>query len=92
MKDDKHELAVLKSGDVFLMPKNTPHSPRRADGSWTYVVEKTRSKDETDRFIWPCEKCGTNLYATQGEFVLAINLAVSKKILDTTGHPLHNPV
>jgi hypothetical protein len=28
----------------------------------------------------------------QGEFVLAINLAVSKKILDTTGHPLHNPV
>jgi hypothetical protein len=29
---------------------------------------------------------------TQGEFVLITNLAVSKKILDTTGHPLYNPV
>ena len=62
------ELAVLKAGDIFLMPKNTPHSPRRADGSWTYVVEKTRSKEEIDRFIWPCEKCGTNLYATDVRF------------------------
>ena len=68
VEDDKHELAMLKAGDIFLMPKNTPHSPRRADGSWTYVVEKTRSKDETDRFIWPCEKCGTNLYATDVRF------------------------
>ena len=59
---------MLKAGDVFLMPKNTPHSPRRADGSWTYVVERTRSKEEVDRFIWPCEKCGSNLYATVVRF------------------------
>ena len=41
LKDDKHDLAVLNAGDLFLLPKNTPHSPRRADGSWTFVVEKT---------------------------------------------------
>jgi len=39
----------------FLLPKNTPHSPRRAVGSWTYVVERQRGKEEIDRFIWPCE-------------------------------------
>ena len=50
------------------MPKNTPHSPRRADGSWTYVVERPRSKDEIDSFIWPCEKCGHQLYATEVRF------------------------
>jgi 3-hydroxyanthranilate 3,4-dioxygenase len=59
---------VLKAGDIFLMPKNTPHSPRRADGSWTYVVERTRTKEEVDKFIWPCEKCGDNLYATEVRF------------------------
>ncbi len=42
LKGDKHELAVLKAGDIFLLPRNVPHSPRRADGSWTYVVERTR--------------------------------------------------
>jgi 3-hydroxyanthranilate 3,4-dioxygenase len=68
LKSDKLELAVLKAGDIFLMPKHTPHSPRRAEGSWTYVVERTRAKEEIDRFIWPCEKCGNQLYATEVRF------------------------
>jgi 3-hydroxyanthranilate 3,4-dioxygenase len=68
LKDDKDNLAVLKSGDIFLLPKNMPHSPRRADGSWTLVVEKTRGKEEIDRFIWPCEKCGHQLYETVVRF------------------------
>jgi 3-hydroxyanthranilate 3,4-dioxygenase len=59
---------VLKSGDIFLLPKNMPHSPRRADGSWTLVVEKTRGKEEIDRFVWPCEKCGNQLYETEVRF------------------------
>ncbi len=67
-KDDKHELAVLHPGDVFLLPKNIPHSPRRAEGSWTYVVERQRGKAEIDRFIWPCEKCGATLYETMVRF------------------------
>jgi 3-hydroxyanthranilate 3,4-dioxygenase len=68
LKDRKSELALLKKGDIFLMPKHTPHSPRRADGSWTYVVERTRTKAEMDRFIWPCEKCGNYLYQTDVRF------------------------
>jgi 3-hydroxyanthranilate 3,4-dioxygenase len=68
LKDNKHDLAVLKSGDIFLLPKNMPHSPRRADGSWTLVVERKRGKEEIDRFIWPCEKCGNKLYETEVRF------------------------
>jgi 3-hydroxyanthranilate 3,4-dioxygenase len=68
LKDNQRELAVLKKGDIFLMPKRTPHSPRRADGSWTYVVERTRAQTELDRFIWPCEKCGNNLYQAEVRF------------------------
>ncbi|HXV48104.1 MAG TPA: 3-hydroxyanthranilate 3,4-dioxygenase [Candidatus Binatia bacterium] len=67
-KDNKAKLAVLQAGDIFLLPKNIPHSPRRAEGSWTYVVERQRGKEETDRFIWPCEKCGNLLHETTVRF------------------------
>jgi 3-hydroxyanthranilate 3,4-dioxygenase len=59
---------VLKAGEIFLLPKNLPHSPRRSDGSWTYVVERVRTNEEVDRFIWPCEKCGNKLYETEVRF------------------------
>ncbi len=48
IQDNKRELATLQAGDIFLLPKNTPHSPRRADGSWTYVVERQRGKERSE--------------------------------------------
>jgi 3-hydroxyanthranilate 3,4-dioxygenase len=68
LKDNQHEIAVLQPGDIFLLPRNTAHSPRRGDGSWTYVVERQRGKEELDRFIWPCENCGNKLYETEVRF------------------------
>jgi 3-hydroxyanthranilate 3,4-dioxygenase len=66
--EGKQKLALLKAGDLFLLPRNVPHSPRRADGSWTFVVERKRQPAEMDRFIWPCEKCGNRLYETEVRF------------------------
>jgi 3-hydroxyanthranilate 3,4-dioxygenase len=68
LKNGRHELAVLNAGDLFLLPRETPHSPRRADGSWTFVVERRRGPGEFDRFIWPCENCGNRLYQTEVRF------------------------
>lgn len=68
LQDDKHDVAVLRAGDLFLLPAKVPHSPRRQDGSWTFVIERRRSPEETDRFIWPCEKCGNNLYEAKVRF------------------------
>ena len=65
---EEHELAVLQAGELFLLPGNIPHSPRRADGSWTLVIERKRTKEEQDRFIWPCEKCGNKLFETEVRF------------------------
>ena len=67
-EDGKQELAVLTAGDVFLLPARVPHSPRRGEGSWTFVIERKRQPDEMDRFIWPCENCGNNLYQTDVRF------------------------
>lgn len=68
VKDGKAELALLKAGELFLLPANVPHSPRRADGSWTFVVERTRQPKEQDRFIWICEECGNTLHETTVRF------------------------
>jgi len=66
--DNKPELALLKAGDIFLLPGNTPHSPRRQEGSWTLVVERRRQAGEMDHFIWVCEGCGEQLYETAVRF------------------------
>lgn len=68
LKDGEAELALLKAGDLFLMPARVAHSPRRADGSWTFVIERKRGKEELDRFVWPCENCGSHLYETAVRF------------------------
>lgn len=66
--EGKQQLALLKAGEIFLLPRNMPHSPRRSEGSWTFVVERNRAPEELDRFIWPCEECGNSLYETTVRF------------------------
>ena len=68
LKEGKRDVAVLRGGDLLLLPAKIPHSPRRADGSWTFVIERRRGVEEIDRFIWPCENCGNNLYETEVRF------------------------
>jgi|SRR4051812_9753027 3-hydroxyanthranilate 3,4-dioxygenase len=68
LQDDNAEVAVLKQGDLFLLPGSTPHSPRRGDGSWTLVIERRRSQSEMDQFIWVCDNCRNRLYETQVRF------------------------
>ncbi|HEY5264987.1 MAG TPA: 3-hydroxyanthranilate 3,4-dioxygenase [Steroidobacteraceae bacterium] len=52
----------IREGDVFLLPPQVPHSPRRPAGSVGIVVERRRAADELDGFSWYCENCGDRLY------------------------------
>lgn len=49
-------------GEIFLLPPNTPHSPRRPANTVGLVIERQRSDSEMDGFVWHCEKCGAKLY------------------------------
>lgn len=61
-KDGKFEEINIKEGEIFLLPGGVPHSPQRTEGSIGLVIEKTRTKGDTDGLQWYCKKCGKKLY------------------------------
>jgi 3-hydroxyanthranilate 3,4-dioxygenase len=52
----------IRAGEIFLLPPDVPHSPRRPAGSVGIVVERRRAAAEHDGFSWYCENCGNCLY------------------------------
>ena len=52
----------IKAGEIFLLPPNVPHSPRRPAGTVGLVVERKRIEGEQDGFIWFSENCNEKLY------------------------------
>jgi len=64
---ERHEM-VLNAGDMFLLPKNTPHSPVRSEGSIGLVVESKRvGKGFRDGLMWFCDNCNNKLYEVSFE-------------------------
>lgn len=52
----------IGEGEIFLLPPNVPHSPRRPAGTVGLVIERQRREGEQDGLAWYCENCGTPLY------------------------------
>lgn len=52
----------IGEGEIFLLPANVPHSPRRPAGTVGLVIERQRRDGELDGLAWYCEHCGSLLY------------------------------
>lgn len=52
----------IRQGQIFLLPPNVPHSPRRPAQTVGLVIERQRRAGELDGFQWYCEHCGHKLY------------------------------
>jgi 3-hydroxyanthranilate 3,4-dioxygenase len=52
----RHSVAI-KEGEIFVCPGGLPHSPRRFPDTWGLVIERKRRQEETEEFVWFCEKC-----------------------------------
>lgn len=52
----------IRQGDIFLLPPRTPHSPQRPANTIGLVIERKRTQQELDAFMWFCEQCGNKLY------------------------------
>ena len=53
---------IIREGDIFLLPARIPHSPQRPADTVGLVIERIRTPDEKDGFMWFCESCGEKLY------------------------------
>ena len=48
----------IRQGDMWVLPRNMPHSPQRPEpGSIGLVVERNRDQGMTERFRWYCNEC-----------------------------------
>ena len=52
----------IKVGEIFLLPKNVPHSPQRFENTVGLVVEYQREESALDAFQWYCDECDEMLH------------------------------
>ena len=60
--DDKRVDIPIKEGEIFLLPKNIPHSPQRFKDSVGLVIEYKREEGDLDAFQWYCDECDKILH------------------------------
>jgi 3-hydroxyanthranilate 3,4-dioxygenase len=63
LEDGKVVRHRINEGELFHLPKNIFHSPRRPPGSVGVVIERPRKQGEEDGIAWFCEKCGHMLHS-----------------------------
>jgi 3-hydroxyanthranilate 3,4-dioxygenase len=77
LKDEKgllfEKTIQIKEGDMFLLPSNVPHSPRRGQNTVGLVIERYRNPQENDGFQWYCENCSNLLFETHLPVVDIVN-------------------
>lgn len=62
IQDGQHVDVPIREGDIFLLPANVPHSPRRPANTVGLVIERLRKPNEHEGFIWYCEVCHHKLH------------------------------
>lgn len=68
-EDGKAVDITIKEGEMFLLPANVPHQPRRGPNTVGLVIEcKRADRDMIDGLQWYCEKCNNMLH--EFKFVL----------------------
>lgn len=55
--DGEFRDVIIREGDMFLLPGNTPHNPVRFANTVGVVLEQRRPESSVDRMRWYCASC-----------------------------------
>lgn len=72
----KPEDIIIREGDIYLLPANVPHNPKRPAGTVGLVVEQERPEGAKDKLQWYADD--TNELVYEAEFTLE-NIEVDLK-------------
>jgi 3-hydroxyanthranilate 3,4-dioxygenase len=66
MTEDGPQRIDINEGDMWMLPRNTFHSPQRPEpGSIGIVIERIREEGTLERFAWFCPKCDTKVHEVE---------------------------
>lgn len=66
MTDEGPQDVHIKEGNMWVLPRNTPHSPQRPEvGSVGLVVERVREEGTLEKFQWYCPNCNNLVHEVE---------------------------
>ncbi len=66
MEDGTQKTVHIREGQVWLLPRNLPHSPQRPEaGSIGIVIERKREGGTLEKFQWYCPNCGALVHEVE---------------------------
>lgn len=66
MTEDGPQRIDITEGDMWMLPRNIPHSPQRPEeGSIGIVIERIREEGTLEKFMWFCPECNTKVHEVE---------------------------
>jgi 3-hydroxyanthranilate 3,4-dioxygenase len=66
MTADGPDRVDIREGEMWVLPRNLPHSPQRPEaGSIGLVIERVREEGTLERFQWYCPNCSTLVHEVE---------------------------
>lgn len=66
MTADGPDTIHVREGEMWVLPRNTPHSPQRPEaGSLGMVIERIREPGTLEKFQWYCPSCSALVHEVE---------------------------
>ena len=81
----RRQTAIIREGEMLLVPAHTPHSPHRPSDTWGLVIETKRGAADEESLLWYCERCNAELHRlTMGAMDIERDLRAAIEAFDAS--------